>query len=252
MFANFNFDNTAARGRSPDGTCIVPLQYDGLAYRLAKDYLPELKGDLMNIYAEKAVRLADEYYQNMKYCAETFSLEDNEPLSEEECFLSMVGTPTRSPRRHQQSMRMTFFVTNFLNNMREELSKFDDTLEDLEDAQYALGLALAVEKLSRADFEEEIFGCYSLNLMAFEAVVNNIERLEELIELHFPTEPKLLPHQQLRTTATGETSAVAADELETKVEVEAKAEGNAENDDDDDDEVGVQYVLADEGSGEFD
>lgn len=251
MFANFNFDNTANRGRSADGKDYVTLQYDGLAYKLAEEYLPELKPELREMYEQKAIRLADDYYQNMKYCAETFSLEDNEPLSEEECFLSMVGTPTRSPRRHQQSMRMTFFVTNFLNNMREELSKFDDTLEDIEDAQYALGLALAVEKLSRGDFEEEIFGCYSLNLLAFEAVVNNIERLEELMELHFPTQEKLLPHQLQDAARIGTNATPIGGHLEeTEAEVEEE-EGEPDIDGDEDD-AAVQYVLADEGSGEFD
>jgi len=132
-------------------------------------------------------------------------------------------------------MRLTLFITNFLNNLREELSKFDDDMEDLEDVQHALGLSYTLWLLSKSDFDERTFGCYSLNLIAFEAIINNIERLEELIELSCPTEPALLPHQIAQRNA----AQVPEEQEKTAVETEV----------DDDD---VEYVSAeDEPAEEF-
>lgn len=188
-FAKFKFDDLASRTRHDE----APLHYDDLPLKLAKDYLPEF-----TVYRErfetKAESLANEFYDHMMFCARAFRIDEEEQLSEEECFLTMVGTPIRSVRRHEQGMRLTLYVTNFLNNLREELSSFDDQLDPMEDVQCALGLAYTLWKISRDDYEDLQFGCHSLNLIAFEAIVNNVERLEELIELSYPTEERVLPH----------------------------------------------------------
>lgn len=222
-------------GRNGEGV----LNYDELPYKLAKEYLPEITEQLKSVLQDKAVRLADDYYQNIRFCSEQFRIHDDEPLSEEECFLSMVGTPVRSARRHDQSMRLTLFVTNFLNNLRDELTKFDENLDDIEDAQQALGLSYTLWKISRSDFEDKIFGCYSLNLIAFEAIVTNIERLEELIELSFPTEPMSLPHQRVNRNSD------AAVNEEMQGEGQEARERVVEVEDEE-----VEYVLPEEMPGE--
>ncbi|KAK9900462.1 RdRP-domain-containing protein [Cystobasidium minutum MCA 4210] len=191
-FANFKFDDLASRTR-PDKP---PLNYDDLPFKLAKDYLPDHE-TYKDVFAAKADKLAKEFYDHMVFCARTFRIDEEDQLSEEECFLTMVGTPVRSVRRHEQGMRLTLYITNFLNNLREELSSFDDQLEPMEDVQCAIGLAYTLWLISRDDFElgnHGQFGCHSLNLIAFEAIVSNIERLEELIELSYPAEERVLPH----------------------------------------------------------
>lgn len=240
-FVNFRFDDIPSYSRK--GAEV--LDYDEVPLRLAKRYLPDFQKYKV-AFEEKAQRLADDYYQHLKFCSETFRIDDDEPLSEEECFLTMVGTPVRSVRRHEQGMRLTLFVSNFLNNLREELSKFDDDYEDLEDVQCALGLSYTLWKLSRHDFEDETFGCYSLNLIAFEAIVNNIERLDELIELSLPVEPRLLPHQ-IQAAAAAEAARTQLEEgRHPDAVVPEKGDDGAEIDGEEEEE----YVLAEEMPGE--
>lgn len=139
--------------------------------------------------------MANDFYDHMTFCARAFRIDEEEQLSEEECFLTMVGTPIRSVRRHEQSMRLTLYVTNFLNNLRAELTTYDEE-EAEEDVRRALGVAFTLWRLSLSDFEDRQFGCFSLNLIAFEAIVNNVERIQELIELAAEKEndDRVMPH----------------------------------------------------------
>lgn len=118
----------------------------------------------------------------MEFCSHAFRIDDEENLTEEECFLSMVGTPVRSAQRHDQSVRLTLFVSHFLGELREELSDDGDSIEEV---AMTLGLATQIWLVSRDDFEDARFGCYSLNLIAFEAMMAIADRLEDLIDLTF-------------------------------------------------------------------
>jgi hypothetical protein len=216
-FVNFEFDNAP----SPSRPGHPPVQYDHLAYTVVKPYLPDFARykDPIN---KMANRIINDYYRHIEICSNMFKLDDDqEHLTEEECFLTMVGTPIRSPRRHEQSMGLTLYVTNFLNNLREELSRFienlaEDDEEDRElmvelgplaedeDLKFAIGVCFTIWLMSRQDFEDQKFGCYALNLIAFEGIVNNIERLHELKRLADESAEDSVPFSRVDITRLGE------------------------------------------------